>query len=57
MTSYGLETALTVDSDYNISLEDVILKDRQQVITAVLPRSQLNAHCEFAPKPLYYYHI
>ena len=31
-----------------------ILKDRQQVITAVLPRLQLNAHCEFAPKPLYY---
>ena len=25
----------------------------QQVITAVLPRSQLNDHCEFAPKPLY----
>ena len=32
-------------------------KDRQQVITAVLPRSQLNAHCEFAPKPFYYYYI
>ena len=29
------------------------LKDRQQVITAVLPRSQLNDHCAFAPKPLY----
>ena len=36
--------------------EDTV-KDRQQVITAVLPRSQLNSHCEFAPKPLYYYHI
>ena len=23
------------------------------MITAVLPRSQLNDHCEFAPKPLY----
>ena len=34
-----------------------LFKDRQQVITAVLPRSQLNAHYEFAPKPIHYYYI
>ena len=33
------------------------LKDRQQVITAVLLRSQLNDHCERVPEPLYYYYI
>ena len=30
-------------------------KDRQQVITAVLPRSHLNALCAFALYPLYFY--
>ena len=33
------------------------VKDRQQVITAVLPRSPLNAHYEFAPKPIHYNYI
>ena len=27
------------------------------MIIAVLHRLQLNAHCEFAPKPLYHYYI
>ena len=31
------------------------IKERQQVITAGLPRSQLNNDSEFAPIPLYYY--
>ena len=29
--------------------DELNIKDRQQVITAVLPRSQLNDHCECVP--------
>ena len=34
-------------------VKDYMLKNRQQVITAVFPRSQLNDDPEFAPKPIY----
>ena len=33
------------------------VKDRQQVITAVLPQWQLNALCEFALHLLCFYHM
>ena len=35
----------------------IYIKDRQQVITAVLPRSQLNGLCDFVLNQLYFYHM